>query len=60
MRYKVKYIHEGRSCTNILEAGNFNVIRNTIVFYDIYYNKALYAFNNVVSVEKIEEGEVIE
>jgi hypothetical protein len=56
MKYKVKYIHEGRSTNNILNANNFNVVRNTIVFYS-KDNKATHAFNNVVNVEKMEEGE---
>lgn len=60
MKYKVRYIHETRSCSNIVEAGNFKVVRNTIVFYDTYNGRAIYAFNNVVSVEKVEEGEVTE
>lgn len=59
MKYKVRYIHEGKSCTNILEAGDFKVVRNTIVFYDTYHNRAIYAFNNVIRVEKIKQGEAI-
>jgi hypothetical protein len=56
IKYKVKYIHEGRSCTNILDAYNFDVVRNTVVFYT-KVNLATHAFNNVVSVEKMEEGD---
>ena len=56
MKYKVKYIHESRPTTNILDADDFDVIRNTVVFYN-EDNKATHAFNNVVNVEKIEEGE---
>ena len=58
MKYKVKYIHETRSCTNILGADNFNVIRNTVVFYNEDF-KSTHAFNNVVNVEKMEDGEAI-
>ncbi len=56
MKYKVKYMLEGRRTTNILEASNFSVVRNTIVFYT-KDNIATHAFNNVFNVEKIEEGE---
>ncbi len=59
MRYEVKYNYmkkqEVRPTTDIIEATNFSVIRNTIVFY----NKGIsvYAFNNVISVKKLEEGD---
>ena len=59
MKYKVKYIHEGRTCTNILDAHNFDVIRNTVVFYS-KVNLSTHAFNNVVNVEQVKEGEIVE
>ncbi len=52
MKYKVKLTHETRT----INAADFNIIGNMMMFYN-GKDKAIYAFSNVVSVEKVEEGD---
>ena len=58
MKYKIKYIHNGTKKETI-EAKKFDIIVNHgqlfITFYD--WGEIIAVFSNVVSVEKMEEGE---
>ena len=58
INYKIKYIHEERSCTFSLVAAGFNIVGIIAVFYDLN-SISTYAFNNIVSIEKIEKKEKV-